>query len=85
MVTLDGSFVGLVARQGSVNAVVPAALVLRAAAQVASGPVPPPATLGVTLQRLSSSLAQATGAPTGAMVAAVDDASPAAGFPSRPR
>ena len=76
---LDGTFVGLVTREGEVAAVVPADAVLAMADRLSNGMREGDGSLGVELQRLSPALVKATGVAAGAVVAAVDAEGPAAG------
>jgi hypothetical protein len=75
---LDGALVGGVVRAGSAGAIVPADVLLAAAARVAERPPRVPATIGVHLQALDAALAAATNADYGVAVSAVDPDGPAA-------
>jgi serine protease Do len=76
--SLAGEFLGCVVSEDGGLAVAGARDVLDAVERLGSGPSALPATAGVALQSLTPSLARATGAPHGVVVAEVDPRGPAA-------
>ena len=76
--SLAGEFLGCVVSEDGGLAVAGARDVLEAVEQLGPGPSSMPATAGVALQTMTPSLARATGAPQGVVVAEVDPRGPAA-------
>lgn len=77
--SLAGEFIGCVVEEEGALAVAGARDVLDAVEGLASASAPVPATLGISVQPLTSALARATGAPHGVVIAGVDPDGPAAG------
>jgi hypothetical protein len=77
--TTEGAFAGLCVAHGQGTAIVPATLLFSALEQLQqeSGEA---GHLGITIQPLESSIARATGARTGVVVSAVDQAGPGGGI-----
>jgi hypothetical protein len=76
--TLEGTLLGLVTSEASLPALVPAALVLSRASELAQGRSRRRGDFGIRWQRLTPRLAKATGASTGVVVGGVLDGGPAA-------
>jgi S1-C subfamily serine protease len=76
--TLDGRFAGMVTATDGEPALIPADVVLASVDQLLRGAVTTTGDIGVVTQALDQALARATGASSGAVVAAVDTESPAA-------
>jgi hypothetical protein len=75
--TMDGEFLGIVVAEDGELAIAPAAEAIEAAAALESGRIAA-ADAGFTAQGLSAALADATGVPSGVIVADVDTEGPAA-------
>jgi hypothetical protein len=76
--TMAGEFVGCVVIEDGATAIAGARDVLATVERLASSPVSPPATLGISVQPLTSELAATLGTDHGVVVAEVDPQGPSA-------
>ena len=77
--TSAGEFVGLVTAYGAERAIVPGGTLFAEADRLLSRPKRPAGTIGMQVQRLTESIAAATGASTGVVATSVNQNGPASG------